>query len=71
MSEALLETKVPNLLCDNGKLFHILIPFSFLCLCIHLGDFARIYARLSLNIYVKLMKWLGSLNMLMSEWGLK
>lgn len=51
-SEALLETKVPNLLHDAGKLLHILIPFSVLCLCMLLGYLARVYARLSLNIYV-------------------
>lgn len=67
ISETLLETKVPNLLCDDGTLFHVLIPFPLLCLCIHLGYLAHVYARLSLNIYVKLMKWLRSLNMPMSE----
>lgn len=67
MSETLLDTKVHNLLHDVGKLLHILIPFSLLCLCIHLGYLAHVYARLSLNIYVKLMKWLRSLNMPMSE----
>lgn len=67
MSETLLKTRVPNLLHDVGKLRHILIHFSLLCLCKHLGYLAHVYERLSLNIYVNLMKWLRSLNMPMSE----
>lgn len=65
MSETLLEAEVPNLLHDAGKLLHILIPFSLLCLCI--GYLSHVYAGLSLNVYVKLMKWLRSLNMPVSE----